>query len=111
MLSRFYQTSQKHTRQRRGNPMAHETETLAAYVADLKSQDIPPEVLERAKVLTLDYLGSAIRARRDAESTPSLLKMLEALALDGKGDPTVFGDTKTFNPAVAALLNGALGHS
>ena len=45
------------------------------------------------------------------ESTPSLLKMLEALALDGKGDSTVFGDSKTWTPAVAALLNGALGHS
>ena len=91
--------------------MANETATLAAYVADLKFTDIPPEVLERAKVLTLDFLGSAIRARRDAESTPSLLKMLEALALDGKGESTVFGDTKTWTPAVAALLNGALGHS
>src|SRR5438105_8850500 len=91
--------------------MAHETETLAGYVADLKFADIPPQVLERAKVLTLDFLGSAIRARRDAESTSSLLKMLESLALDGKGDSTVFGDSKTWTPAVAALLNGALGHS
>ena len=91
--------------------MANETATLAAYVANLKFEDIPPEVLERAKVLTLDFLGSAIRARRDAESTPSLLGMLEALALDGKGESTVFGDSKTWTPAVAALLNGALGHS
>ena len=91
--------------------MAHETATLAAYVANLKFADIPPEVLERAKVLTLDFLGSAIRARRDAESTPSLLKMLGALALDGKGEATVFGDSRTWTPAVAALLNGALGHS
>jgi 2-methylcitrate dehydratase PrpD len=91
--------------------MANETATLAAYVANLKFADIPPQVLERAKVLTLDFLGSAIRARRDAESTPSLLKMLEALALDGKGEATVFGDAKTWTPAVAALLNGALGHS
>jgi len=91
--------------------MADETATLAAYVANLKFEDIPREVLERAKVLTLDFLGSAIRARRDAESTPSLLKMLEALALDGSGQSTVFGDAKTWTPAVAALLNGALGHS
>ena len=91
--------------------MANETATLAAYVADLKFADIPPEVLERAKVLILDFLGSTIRARRDAESTASLLKMLEALALDGKGESTVFGDGKTWTPAVAALLNGALGHS
>src|SRR5207237_629961 len=49
--------------------MADETARLAAYVANLKFEDIPHEVLERAKVLTLDFLGSAIRARRDAEST------------------------------------------
>src|ERR1700751_1805422 len=91
--------------------MANETATLAAYVANLKFEDIPPQVLERAKVLTLDFLGSAIRARRDAESTPSLLKMLEALSLDSKGNSTVFGDGKAFTPAIAALLNGAVGHS
>src|SRR5258705_10678314 len=91
--------------------MAEETATLAAYVANLKSEDIPEEVLARAKVLTLDFLGSAIRARRDAESTPALLKMLEALALDGKGRSTVFGDAKTWTPAVAALLQCGLGDS
>jgi 2-methylcitrate dehydratase PrpD len=91
--------------------MADETATLASYVANLRFDDIPLHVLERAKILTLDFLGSAVRARRDAESTPSLLKMLEALALDGNGASTVFGDSKTWTPAVAALLNGALGHS
>src|SRR5579872_4008016 len=99
------------TRKNGGNAMAHETDTLAGYVADLTFDDIPPEVLERAKVLTLDFLGSAIRARRDAESTPSILNMLEALALDGKGEATVFGDNRAWTPAMAALLNGALGHS
>ena len=69
--------------------MAQETATLAAYVADLKYDDIPPEVLDRAKALTLDFLGSAIRARRDAESTPSLLQMLQTLKLDGEGEATV----------------------
>src|ERR1700740_23615 len=91
--------------------MAEETATLAAYVAGLKFEDIPADVRERAKALTLDFLGSAIRARSEAESTPSLLKMLEALKLDAKGESTVFGDNKTWTPAVAALLNGALGHS
>src|ERR1700749_4308073 len=91
--------------------MSDETATLAAYVADLRFEDIPEQVRERAKTLTLDFLGSAIRARRDAESTPSLFKTLEALALDTRGTSTVFGDTRTWTPAVAALLNGALGHS
>src|SRR3954452_9715831 len=91
--------------------MTDETATLAGYVADLKFEDIPREVLERAKALTLDFLGSAIRARRDAESTPSLLQMLEALALEGKRQSTVFGDNKSGTPAIASLLNGALGVS
>src|SRR3954465_12595375 len=91
--------------------MADETATLAAYVATLQFDDIPAEVLEAAKILTLDFLGSAIRARRDAESTPSLLKMLEALALDGKGEAAVFGHSKTSAPAVAPLLNGRRGYS
>src|SRR3982074_467254 len=91
--------------------MADQTATLAAYVANLKFEDIPQGVLERAKVLTLDFLGSAIRARRDSESTPSLLKMLEALALDGSGESTVFGDARTWTPAGAALREAPLGHS
>ncbi|WP_315836337.1 MmgE/PrpD family protein [Bradyrhizobium prioriisuperbiae] len=91
--------------------MANETATLAAYVTNLKFGDIPQDVLARAKVLTLDFLGSAVRARREADSTGSILAMLSALSLDGSGDATVFGDSKTYTPAVAALLNGALGHS
>ncbi|MGJ4951035.1 MmgE/PrpD family protein [Bradyrhizobium sp. HKCCYLS20291] len=91
--------------------MAQETATLAGYVAELKFDDIPPEVLDRAKVLTLDFLGSAIRARREAESTPSVVNMLAALKLDATGEATVFGDSRTWTPAVAALLNGTMGHS
>lgn len=91
--------------------MADETATLAAYVANLTYDAIPREVLERAKSLTLDFLGSAVRARRDAESTPSLFAMLKALGLDSDGEATVVGDSKAWTPAVAALLNGALGHS
>ncbi len=91
--------------------MANETATLAGYVAALQFTDIPQDVLARAKLLTLDFLGSAIRARREAESTPSILQMLQALSLDAAGESTVFGDDKRWTPAVAALLNGALGHS
>jgi len=91
--------------------MTDETAKLAAYVAGLTYEAIPDDVRERAKSLTLDFLGSAVRARREAESTPSLLAMLKALSLDGDGAATVVGDSKTWTPAVAALLNGALGHS
>ena len=91
--------------------MANETAALAAYVEQLTFDQIPPEVVARAKVLTLDFLGSAIRARRESDSTPSLLAMLKSLGLDSGGDSAVLGDSRTYTPAVAALLNGALGHS
>jgi 2-methylcitrate dehydratase PrpD len=91
--------------------MSDETATLAGYVADLHYEAIPQEVLARAKLLMLDFLGSTIRARREAESTPALLATLQALGLDGDGASTVFGDDRRWTPSVAALLNGALGHS
>jgi 2-methylcitrate dehydratase PrpD len=91
--------------------MANETARLAAYVQQLAFSDIPADVLERAKTLTLDFLGSAIRARQESDSTGSILAMLATLGLDGQDDATVFGDSKTYTPAVAALLNGAFGHS
>src|SRR5947208_15538298 len=92
----------------RGTPMANETATLAAYVAKLKYEDIPPEVIARAKMLTLDFLGSAVRARQEAESPPSILSMLAVLGLDVGGGATVCGNTKTYSTAIAALLNGAI---
>src|SRR5205085_1301059 len=91
--------------------MAHETATLASYVSNLKFEDIPPEVRQRAKMLTLDFLGSAVRARQESESTPAIMGMLAALGLDVGGGATVCGDAKTYSPSIAALLNGALGHS
>jgi 2-methylcitrate dehydratase PrpD len=91
--------------------MTDETQTLAAYVAGLSFEALPPEVAARAKALTLDFTGSVVRARREAESTPSLMAMLKALGLDVNGPATVMGDGKTYSPAIAALINGALGHS
>ena len=91
--------------------MANETAVLAAYVAGLRFEDLPAAVVERAKLLSLDLLGSAVRGRREADSTPSILAMLNQLGLDGPGSGTVMGDPRGYAPPVAALLNGALGHS
>lgn len=87
------------------------TEILARYVADLVYFDLPPHVTERAKHLTIDLVGSIIRAGQEAESTPSVLGMLKRLGLDAPGNATVFGFSRGYIPATAALLNGTLGHS
>lgn len=87
------------------------TSTLARYVADISYADLPAEVPERARHLAIDLIGSIVRAGKEADSTPSLLGMLKRLGMDGPGESTVFGLSRRYAPATAALLNGALGHS
>jgi 2-methylcitrate dehydratase PrpD len=87
------------------------TNTLARYVAELEFSDLPPEVPERARHLTIDLIGSIVRAGKEADSTPSLTGMLRRLGMDAPGQSVVFGLPRGYVPATAALLNGALGHS
>lgn len=91
--------------------MAGETFILAHYVAGLDARRVPPPVMERAKWLMLDFAGSAVRGRIDAEAAPSILAALDGLGLSGAGSATVMGDPRGWTPAAAALLNGAFGHS
>lgn len=86
------------------------TRQLAEFVAGLRFEDIPPDVTERAKRLILDTAGIIIRARNDAESTPSLIAAVEKLGL-ADGACSVMGDERAYAPPAAALLNGALAHS
>jgi 2-methylcitrate dehydratase PrpD len=91
--------------------MANETVTLADFVAGLTFEAIPRSVADRAKDLTLDFLGSAVRARAEADSTGPILAALAELGLDAPGPATVMADPRGYLAPVAALLNGALGHS
>ncbi|MXQ10761.1 MmgE/PrpD family protein [Microvirga makkahensis] len=85
--------------------------TLATFAAETKAESLPPEVPSRALALTTDLIGSMIRAANEADSTPSVLKMLARLGLDAPGECTVFGLSRRYTPATAALLNGTFGHS
>jgi 2-methylcitrate dehydratase PrpD len=86
------------------------TKQLASFAANLRYADIPREVTERTKRLILDLTGIIIRARHDAESTPSLIAAVEALGL-ADGRCSVFGDAHSYAPPAAALINGTLAHS
>lgn len=83
---------------------------LAEFAADLRYEDIPDDVIERTKLLILDVSGVMVRARNDVESTPSMVRAIEALGLNN-GECAVPGDTQSYAPSAAALLNGTLAHS
>ncbi|HET6518942.1 MAG TPA: MmgE/PrpD family protein [Geminicoccaceae bacterium] len=91
--------------------MTEITERLAGFAAGLDLTAVPPEVVERAKMLILDTVGIAVRARHDADSTPAMMQAVGALGLDGGGAASVFADRQGYAPPAAALVNGALAHS
>ncbi len=85
------------------------TTEYAEYVTGLEYEDIPGDVIDYAKILTLDAIGISIGARSRAESSDSFVEGIDSLA-DG-GDATVFATGEQLEPEYAALLNGALIHS
>ncbi len=90
--------------------MSQVTRQLSEFVAGISYDGLPTDVAERTKALILDLVGIALRARREAESTPSLFAAAERLGL-ARGAASVIGDDARFAPPGAALINGVLGHS
>jgi len=86
------------------------TEKFADFCEQIEFKKLPPEVIKRTKLLILDTVGIIIRARHDAESTPSLISSIEKLELNN-GSCNVFSDNTGYTPSAAALLNGSLAHS
>jgi 2-methylcitrate dehydratase PrpD len=86
------------------------TRRLAEFAARISYEKLPFEVKERSKWLITDVVGIALRARHEAESTPSLLAAATDLGL-AQGRATVIGDHATYSPPGAALINGTLAHS
>ena len=58
------------------------TEKFADFCEQLKYEDLTPEVIKRTKLLILDTVGIIIRARHDAESTPSLVASIDRLEMN-----------------------------
>ena len=90
--------------------MENTTRNIAEFCFATTYETIPQDVIDRTKLLILDTIGIITRARHDSESTSSMLAALEKLRLT-QGECNVFGDTATYPPAVAALINGSLAHS
>lgn len=81
---------------------------LAAFVADLRYENLPAEVVARAKSAVLDTLGAALGGIGTAEGD----RVLAALRLCAPGDLcTVWGTRVRSTVPGAALANGSYAHA
>jgi len=82
------------------------TKILADYLSDLRYEDIPPEVIERAKLVTLHTLGAAISAIR-SKSGKDIIEIAKVLGNGGR-QATLIGDGGKVGIGNAVLANGTL---
>jgi 2-methylcitrate dehydratase PrpD len=89
-------------------PAATAAAELAEFCADIRWADLPEPVRERAKELTLDLLGVALRGSAEPSSQP-----VAALARETQptGGATVIGAGFSTAAAWAGLANGTAGHA
>ncbi len=87
----------------------NETKELVRRCHDLRWQDLPSEVVDRVKYLTLDFLGVAARGSLSDSSVP-----MQAFVKEWGDDPDgacVIGSSWRAAPQYAALANGCAAHS
>ena len=84
------------------------TTELADGSAAVRYVDLPPKVVDRARVAIIDYFGCALAG---VSSTPGR-KILDYVSEFGaRGGSSVIGTGLRLSPADAALANGTLGHA
>lgn len=84
------------------------TEQLGNFCASIRFNDLPSDVIDRAKYLFLDFWGLAARGGR-LESSRAMLDFIKDLNIPG--DSGVIGTDYATAPQYAALANGTFAHS
>ena len=82
------------------------TQIIADYLSELKYEDIPAEVIERAKLVTLHTIGAAIAAVK-TEAGSNIIDVAKTLGNGGK-EATIIGDGTKVGLGNAVLASGTL---
>ena len=84
------------------------TKQFVSFITDTFFDDVPGEVVQRAKELFLDTLGVTVAG----VGTPSAEGVREYVSLEGGGQlATVLGTELRTTPSLAALANGTSAHA
>jgi len=85
------------------------TKNMVAGCHAVEFSDLPEEVIDRVKYLTLDYLGVAARGSASDSSGP-VLRLVKEFG-QGKNDAVIVGTDLRAAPSYAAIANGTAAHS
>jgi len=89
--------------------LSEETRRLADYAVRLRYEDLPPEVLERAKNAIADTIGAMIYGY-ELPWSKMIARYAENIGAGGKS--RILGPgSAAVKPAAAALVNGSLAHA
>jgi len=84
------------------------SQTLAKFALELKYEQIPPEVIERARACMIDTIGAAYFGAR----FPWSRMALDYARINGAtGEAQVIGTTLRLRPPFAAMVNGVYAHA
>ncbi len=83
------------------------SQRLAAFVVELRYEDLPPEVVHKAKLHLLDVVGCGLAAHALGVATEGRQAMVEA---GGEPEATVIGRRERLPAAAAAFANAMLCH-
>jgi 2-methylcitrate dehydratase PrpD len=86
----------------------HSTQALASFLAGLRFEDLPDEVVERTEEFFLDWVASAL-AGKNAMPVQILERFAEAMGPED-GPSEILVSRQRTSPLFAALVNGAASH-
>ena len=86
----------------------HSTQALASFLAGLRFEDLPEEVVERTEEFFLDWVASAL-AGKNARPVQILERFVEVMG-PKDGPSEVLVSRQRTSPLFAALVNGAASH-
>lgn len=87
--------------------MKEYTRELVEFLHGLEPENLPAEVVNRARYFLLDYLAVGIRGSRE-ESSRAVQRMVQRIGANGCA--TVIGTRTRTIPGLAAMANGAAAH-
>lgn len=88
--------------------MSQHTQALAAFLADLRYEQVPAAVLDRTEDLFLDWLGSAL-ASQGSHPIPLFERYAEKMG-PAEGRARILVSRSSSSAYFAALVNGASSH-